>query len=161
MFAVFHRHHYDKALLVTLSTFLHLQENNPSLFETLRQHLVAFDKYPVENLHLVLRRRTKETNTADHIALKAKEIDACKHNLNSFQSVFVPPKRYNFSSKRVNKLETKAAEFLTVKFETLFANPNKAVQQPRAPRQRKNTSKWRLPNLFGEKIVTNQVLLYL
>lgn len=128
------------------------------MFETLRQHLVAFDEYPVENFHSVLRRRTKETDTADHIALKAKEIDACKHNLHSFQSVFVPLRKFNFSSKRINKLKTKAAEFLTVKFETLYANPNKAVQQPRDPRQPKNTSKWRLPNLFGEKILTNQVL---
>lgn len=36
MFAVFRRRHYNKALLVILSTFLHWQENNSSLFETLR-----------------------------------------------------------------------------------------------------------------------------
>ena len=92
------------------------------------------------------------------IARKAKEIDACKHNLNCFQAVFVPPRKFNFSSKRIDKLKAKAAEFLTTKFETLKTNPHKAVQQPLAPRQLKQTSKWKLPNLFGKKIVTNQVL---
>ena len=56
-------------------------------------------------------------------------------------------------------MKTKAAKFLTNnKFETLYTNPNKAVQEPPAPRQPKHTSKWKLPNLFGQKIVTNQVL---
>ena len=104
----------------------------------------------------VLRRRTKEADTADHIALKVKEIDACKNDLNAFQSVFVPPRKFNFSTKRIDQRKTKAANFLTNKFETL--DPNKAVQQPRAPRQPKHTSKWKLSYLFGKKIVTNQVL---
>ena len=97
MFVVFRHRHYNNALLVTLSTFLHWQENSPSMFETLRQHLVAFDEYPVENFHSVLRQRTKETDSADQIARKAKEIDTCKHDLNSFQAVFVPPRKFNFS----------------------------------------------------------------
>jgi hypothetical protein len=67
------------------------------MFKTLCQHLVAFDEYPVENFHSVLRQRTKETDSADQIAHKAKEIDACKHDLNSFQAVFVPPRKFNFS----------------------------------------------------------------
>ncbi len=104
------------------------------MFETVRQHLAAFDEYPVENFHSVLRRRTKETDTADEIASKAKEIDACKHELHSFQSTFVPPRKFNFSSKRINKLKAKAAQFLTIKFESLFTHPNQAVQQPRVKR---------------------------
>ena len=158
MFVLFRRRHYNKALLIMLSTFLHWQGNAPSMFETIREHLAAFDEYPVENFHSVLRRRTKDTDTADEIAAKAKEIDACKHELHSFQSTFVPPKKFNFSSKRINKLKTQAAEFLTLKFELLFTHPNVAVQQPRTKGQPQHTSKWLLPNLFGEKIVTNQVL---
>ena len=158
MFVVFRRRHYNKALLVMLSTFLHWQGNATSMFETVRQHLAAFDEYPVENFHSVLRRRTKETDTADEIASKAKEIDACKHELHSFQSTFVPPRKFNFSSKRINKLKAKAAQFLTIKFESLFTHPNQAVQQPRVKRQPKHTTKWKLPDLFGEKIVTNRLL---
>ena len=155
---VFKRRHYNKALLVMLSTFLHWEQNSITMFETIQRHLAAFDEYPVENFHSLLRRRTKETDTADEIAAKAKEIDACKHELRSFQSAFVPPKKFNFSSKRINKLKMQAAEFLSLKFELLFTHPNMAVEQPRAKRQSKNTSKWSLPNLFGKTIVTNRVL---
>ena len=55
MFVVFRRRHYDKALLVPLSALLHWQENIPSMFNTLHQHLLAFDEYPVENFHSLLR----------------------------------------------------------------------------------------------------------
>ena len=66
-------------------------------------------------------------------------------------------KKSNFSSKRINKLKTQAAEFLTLKFELLFTHPSVAVQQPKTKGQPQHTSKWLLPNLFGEKIVTNRV----
>ena len=157
MFVVFRRRHYNKALLIMLSTFLHWQGNAPYMFKTIREHLVAFDEYPVENFHSVLQRRTKDTDTADEIAAKAKEIDACKHELHFFQSTFCATKKFNFGSKRINKLKTQAAEFLTLKFELLFIDLNFAVQQPRTKRQPQHTSKWLLPNLFGEKIVTNRV----
>ena len=68
--------------------------------DTLRQNLVTFDEYTVENFHSILRKRTKETDTADEISFKAKEIDACKHELHSFQSIFVLPRRFHFSSKK-------------------------------------------------------------
>ena len=56
MFVVFCQCHYNKALLVTLSAFLHWQENTRSHVQHLHQHLLAFfDKYPVENFHSVLR----------------------------------------------------------------------------------------------------------
>ena len=115
-----------------LSTFLHLQENTSTLFETLRQNLVAFDEYGVENFHSILRKRTKETDTAEEISFKAREIDACKHKLHSFQSIFVPPRKFHFSSKKINKLKEKAAKFLTLKFEYLYYHPGMAVQQPQA-----------------------------
>lgn len=68
-------------------------------------------KYPVKNFHSVLRARTNETDNAAKISLKAKEIDACKHEMNLFKSMFVPAKEFNFSTKRINKLKLKAAEF--------------------------------------------------
>jgi hypothetical protein len=158
MFVVFRRRHYNKALLLTLSLFQHWQENIHSMFETMRQYIVAFNEYPVENFHSVLRARTKETDSADQIVFKAKEIDACKHELHSFKSVFVPTKRFNYSSKRINTLKAKAAKFLTSKFESLNDHPNMATQQPRVRRQTKYLTKWKLPTLFGEKIVNNRVL---
>ena len=105
MFVVFHRRHYNKALLVMLCLFQHWKDNAHSMFEILHQYLVALDEYPVENFHSILRARTSETDSADQIAFKAKEIDTCKHELYSFKSVFVPPKRFNYGAKRVNVLK--------------------------------------------------------
>ena len=158
MFLIFRRRHYNKAILITLSTILYWQQNSTSMFETICQHLPSFDEYPVENFHSVLRKQTKETDTADEISHKAKEIDACKHELHSFQTVFVPQRKFSYSRKRIDCLKVKAAEFLTLKFESIYNNPNMTVELPRARRQPKHTSKWKLPHLFGDKIVTNQVL---
>ena len=157
MLIVFHRRHYDKALLVILSTFIYWEKNNHPMYNALRQALVAFDEYPVENFHSVLHGRTNATDDANQISLKAKEIDACKHELH-FKSMAVPPKKFNFSRKTIATLKVKAAEFLTEKFGVLHNNPGQAVLLPRVRGQSKEVSKWRLPNLFGDKVVTNRVL---
>ena len=75
MFVVFRQRHYNKALLISLTTFLHWQQHCPSMFEKLQEYLVAFDEYPVENFHSLLRARTKESDTAEQVAFKAREID--------------------------------------------------------------------------------------
>ena len=99
MLMVFGRRHHDKALLVALSMFRFWKDHAHPFHDTLATSLAAFDEYPVENFHSVLRARTKEGNTAEQISLRAKEIDACKHELHNFKSWFVPPKKFNFSSK--------------------------------------------------------------
>ena len=128
------------------------------MYETLCNYSFTLDEYPVENFHSVLRGRTEETDSPDQIAFKAKEIDAGKHMSQSFQSAFVPPRKFTFSQKKIDRLKAKAPEFLTNKFETLHDNPNMAVELPRKPRQPKYMTKWKLPHLFGEKVVTNRVL---
>ena len=158
MLMVFGRRHYDKALLVALSMFRYWKDHGHPFHDTLATSLAAFDEYPVENFHSVLRARTKEGNTAEQISLRAKEIDACKHELHNFKSWFVPPKKFNFSSKRINSLKVKAAKFLTTKFQMIITNPGAATVLPRAPRQRKVVTKWKLPDLFDDEVVTNKVL---
>ncbi len=158
MFMVFHRRHYDKAMLVVLSHFMYWQENNHPIYQTLHQALAAFDEYPVENFHSLLRARTSASDNAEQISLKAKEIDACKQEMQSFQSMFVPPRKFHFSQKSVSNLKVKAAEFLTKKFGVLHDNPGQAVLLPRVRGQNKETTKWQLPNLFGSMVVTNRVL---
>ena len=87
MMMVFHRRHYDQALLILLTTFKYWHENNHPwpMHEVIHQFLVALDEYPVENFHSVLRARTKETDTAEEIQAKAKEIDTCKREMREFQ----------------------------------------------------------------------------
>jgi hypothetical protein len=96
---------------------------------------------------ILLRARTIETDTAEQIRVKPKE-------LHEFQSAFVPPKRFNFSSKQIDKLKVKAAIFHSKKFEAINLNPGQANQIPRQGKQRKDLTKWTLPNLF----VTNRIL---
>ena len=108
---VLRRRHYDKALLVALSTFMYWQENDHPMHRTLLEALVAFDEYPVENFHSILRSSTNMTDTAGQIGLKAREIDARKHELHSFKIAFVPWKKFNFSRKKINKLKFKAVDF--------------------------------------------------
>ena len=100
-----------------------MKTNYHPLHEVIYQFLVALDEYPVENFHSVLRARTKETDTAEQIQKKAREIDTCKKEMEEFQSSFVPPRKFNFSRKRIDNLKTKAAEFLVKKFETIHSHP--------------------------------------
>ena len=150
MMMVFHRRHYDKALLIVLSTFKYWHETSHQMHQVVHQFLVALDEYPVENFHSVLRARTSPNDTAEQIQKMAKEIDACKKEMQEFQSSFVPPRKFNFSRKRIEKLKTRAAEFLVSKFELIHSTPGKATQQPQQHRQRKDTTKWLLAHLFGK-----------
>ena len=154
----FKRRHYDKALLILLTTFSHLKNTNHPLFSTLLHSLNVFDEYPVENFHSVLRGRTKATDTGKQIFLKAREIDACKHELQEFKSSFVPPRKFTFSPRKINTLKMRAAKFLVEKFANLKGNPGQGKELTRTSGQRKNVSKWKLPNIFEEPSVTNQVL---
>jgi hypothetical protein len=72
--------------------------------------------------------------------------------------MFVPPQKFHFSQKSISNLKVKAAEFLTETFGVPRDNPGQAVLLPRVSGQNKETTKWKLPNLFGSMVVTNRVL---
>ena len=160
MFLIYRRRHYDKAPLIALSNFEYWKSINHPLVPTLLSSLCAFDEYPVENFHSVLRAHTRVTDTPGMISLAAKEIDARKHELGEFQSAFVPERKQNFAHKNVEMLKIRAAEFLTQKFKSIFETPN-AGKLVRAPTDKSNSrvTTWNLPTIFGaEKTVTNDVL---
>jgi hypothetical protein len=109
---VFCRRHFDKALLIALSNFHYWHENNHPLSHVIQQFLVALDEYPVENFHSVLRDRLNDTDMAEQIQEKAREIDACKKEMQEFQLSFVPPRKFYFRRKQIDCLKTKAADYL-------------------------------------------------
>ena len=158
MFMVFHRRHYDKALLLALSTFKYLQAKDHPMHHTIQKFLVAFDKYPVENFDSGLGATTFETDFAEQIREKAKEMDICQDELQAFQSPLFLPRQFSFSRKRINGLKKKAVEFWVQKFRAIDLQPGIASQLPRKPRQNKEVSEWLLPHLFGKLEVTNKVL---
>ena len=122
----------------SLSTLKYWHENTHPMHQIVRDFFVAFDEYPVENFHSVLRSRTKETDTVEQVREKSKESDVCKKEMQAFQSSFVPPKKFTFSRKRIDNLKARAAEFLVSKFEAIHSHPGRASQPPRQPRQKKN-----------------------
>ena len=158
MMLVFKRRHYDKALLVAISLLRYWKDQSHPFHQVMQNSLVAFDEYPIENFHSVLRARTRATDNGDQINLMAKEIDACKHELQTFKALFVPPRKFAFSSKKIKELKNKAAEYLISKFYTISENIGKAEFLPRAHGQRKDVVKCKLPNLFGDEAISNKVL---
>ena len=166
MFLIFGRRHYDKALLIALSNIEYLKSIDHPLLQTIFSSLCAFDEYPVENFHSLLRARTQDTDTAEKINQAAREIDARKHELHDFQTVFVPIRKSGFSERKLTSLKLKSAEFITKKFGAIMANPGQAKcitnQQKKSTKkiQKENQkTRWQLPNLFGpDKIVKSEVL---
>ena len=105
MLMVFHRLHYDKALVVALSPSKYWHLNTHQTHQIVQDFIVTFHEYPVENFHSVLRARTNETDAAEQLQKKAKDIDVCKNEMQSFQSSFVPPRKFNCSRKSINILK--------------------------------------------------------
>ena len=149
MFLMYQRRHYDKAPLIALSNFEYWKNINHPLVAILMSSICAFDEYPVGNF-----------DTPEMISLAAKEIDARKHELGSFQSVFAPARKENFASKNVEIIKIRAAKFLTKILKSVFENSNegKLVKGP-TKKGSSRVTKWNLPYIFGAgKVVTNDVL---
>lgn len=125
----------------------------PLIFGSVRHQMPPCDMYPVEDL----KRRTNVTGVADEVVFKAKEIHACRHKQLSFQSLFAPPRKFNFCSNGIKELKAKAAELFTRKFEYFLAiltwqlNNLKPTDIPNTPPLSETS------NLFCKKIIINQV----
>ena len=158
MFFIFRRHHYNKAPLIWLSNVLYWKETKHPLFQVLQHHLQIVDEYGVENFHSLLRAQTSAHSTPEEISRKAREISATKDVLRQFKSQFLPPRSANFSQNQLKALKIKAAKFIVGKFSSINANPNSAAKLPRAKRQPKKVTCWKLPQIFGEMSVQNKVL---
>lgn len=71
-FVMFYRHHYNKALLATLSLFLHWQGNGQPLFETSRLYLLSFNEYPGESFPSVLKEEQRRRIQLTRLHLKQR-----------------------------------------------------------------------------------------
>ena len=54
----FQRKNYDKIMLAFLSDIQYWTKLNHPILSILKSHLNAFDEYPVENFHSLVRRQT-------------------------------------------------------------------------------------------------------
>ena len=121
--------------------------------------LNAFDEYPVENFHSLLRAQTFDHDNGDTLCKKAKGLDAKSDVSMSFESTFVIPKNYTFGHKNIDQLKIMAAKFLIDTFQDIKDNLNNATQITRPKRKKRNLTYWKLPQLYGdESIVTSKIL---
>ena len=141
MFLMFGRRHYDKVLLIALSNIEYLKSIDHPLLQTIFSSLCAFDEHPVENFHSLLRARTQDTDTAEKINQAAREIDARKHELHDFQTVFVPIRKSGFSEMKITALKLMSAEFVTKKFGAIIANPGQAKCMTKQKKNQQNQQK--------------------
>ena len=93
MFFCFKRRHYGKAPLVWLSYYLYWKSINHPMHHALMNMLNAFDEYPVEHFHSILRAHCKESDSGNTLHRKAKAIDSMKESGLSFKSTFATPKQ--------------------------------------------------------------------
>ena len=158
MFWVFQRRHYDKAPLVWLSQMLYLRATDHPLYHTIRQNLHITDEYPVENFHSLIRARTNEWDNGQQVQMKARWIDERRHMLHNFCSWFAPPPQKRLRHTQLRHLKVRAARFLLQKLHDICTHQYAAEELARIPGQRRKTTRWRLPQLFGETVVQNSVL---
>ena len=158
MYFVFQRRHYDKSPLVWLANVAHWRNTNPPLYNLLENSLHVFDEYPVENFHSLIRAQTNAWDTAATIQQRARWIDSTKHNLQHFATYFVPPRQAMLSHNKLRRLKVKSARYLLQVIQSICETPFAGEELQRAPRQRRSETRWRLPALFGQRVVTNVLL---
>ena len=159
MFFCFKRHHYDKAPLVWLSNFLYWKSIDHPLHKIMMNMLNAFDEYPVENFHSLLRAQSNEHDNGDTLCRKAKGLDSRKDASMAFKSTFVIPKNYTFGRGRLEEVKTLAAKFLVNTFEEIKNNLNNAAESSRPIGKKKNMTYWKLPEVYGrETIISSKIL---
>ena len=138
MFFCFKRRHYNKAPLVWLSNFLHWKSVNHPMYFALMNMLNAFDEYPVEHFHLILRAQCKESDNGDMLRQKATAIDSMKESSSNFRSTYAVPKHHTAIRGRLAKLKLSAAEFLCNVLQEIKDKPHNAsvVTRPKGAKKK-------------------------
>ena len=89
---------------------------------------------------------------------KAKNVDSKKDASLSFQSTFDVPKKYTFKRGRLEKLKIVAAKFLIDVLQQIKNQPNNESRVPRPKQKPKKLTYWKLPQLYGETVITSKIL---
>ena len=98
-------------------------------------HLNAFDKYPVEDFHSILRAQTSYSDNADILHQKAQAFDSNKATSKNFCTVFSVPEKYAFSRSGLEELKLHAARFICEILRNIKDAPDTAYQLPRLRRE--------------------------
>ena len=108
----FQRKNYDKIMLAFLSDIQYWTQINHPILSTLKKYLNAFDEYPVENFHSLVRRQTNtKVLTPEWLRHDGIFIDY-QHHDNDFIQIFRTKKSYPYSKQNIDVMAMSAAIFL-------------------------------------------------
>ena len=158
MYFTFKRRHYDKSPLVWLANVTYWKEIQHPLYAILQDNPHILVEYPVENFHSLLRARTNEYDTPQRIQEKSRWIDRNKTELQNFSTWFVPPRRATLTQNKLRRLKIRTEDFLLSTLTDICKNAGAATELPRLLRQPRRTTRWQLPQLFGDGFVNNELL---
>lgn len=107
MFTCFKQRHYNKVPLLWINMYAHWGKHSTNLYQLLRNYIVIFDEYPVENTHSILRAQSKPSDTAEQLRKKQQA---------NFRSHFTSPSQFSFSQNQLQFLKVKCAQILCSMF---------------------------------------------
>ena len=118
MFTSMLRHHYNKALLISLAMVTYWRMNNPELYKLIWKNLVIVDKYPVENAHSIIRSKTNDHDCAEKMQETTKGYISEQTSSKKISKILAAKKYSMFSQKHINNLKLHCAKLLAVCFPT-------------------------------------------
>jgi hypothetical protein len=133
----FQRKNYDKIMLAFLSDIQYWSKIDHPILSTLKTYLNAFDEYPVENFHSLVRRQTNaKVLTPEWLRRDGIFIDHQRHD-NDFTQIFRIKKSYPYSKQNIDVMAKSAAIFLLRFFDNISKNIGKFTVKKEGKRIKK------------------------
>ena len=121
----FQRKNYNKIILAFLSDIQYWIKIGHPIIQTLKTHLNAFDEYPVENFHSLVRRHTNaKILIPEWLRRDGIFIDYQRHD-NDFTQNFRVKRTYPYSKQNIDVMVKSGAIFLLKLFDNFSKNSGK------------------------------------
>ena len=164
----FNRKNYNKIMLIFLSDVLYWKDINHPIIEKLYHNLNAFDDYPVENFHSLIRRNiTIKITAPDTLRRYGITIDYEKND-NQFIRTLISEKSYLSTKPILEDLSKKSAIFLLEFFKSIVDKQDnfRIIENPKSynksvvwlPPLKKELPICVLPSGFHTKTPLNYVI---
>ena len=137
MFIIQQRHHYNRAMISTISDCLHYEIAIPQWQAIFTSYLNIFSEKKVEVFHSLLRSQCPSWSKAEQISEFAHVINARKFKAD-FALNFLSSSTRKENRQNVAHLAGKTAEYLTKTFATLYRNIGQSSEIEGRKRKRKN-----------------------
>jgi hypothetical protein len=125
MMCRFQRKNYNKIMLAFLSDIQYWIKIGHPIIQILKAHLNAFDEYPVENFHSLVRRHTNaKVLVPEWLRRDGIFIDYQRHD-NDFTQNFRVKKTYPYSKQNIDTMVKSGAIFLLKLFDNFSKNSGK------------------------------------